>query len=58
MTTLIRLKQVSALTGLPRSTIYHLIQKGQFPKQIKLSERSVAWSLASVESWVAERISA
>jgi len=40
---LIRLKQVQALSGFKRSTIYAYIGKGIFPSQIKLGERCSAW---------------
>jgi prophage regulatory protein len=40
---LIRIKEVQAVSGLKRSTIYAYIEKGIFPSQIKLGERCVAW---------------
>lgn len=40
---LIRIKQVQAISGLKRSTIYAYISKGIFPSQIKLGERCTAW---------------
>ncbi len=40
---IIKLQKVEELTALSRATIYRLIQKGEFPKQIKLSERSSGW---------------
>jgi prophage regulatory protein len=53
---LIRLREVMAKTGLSRSYVYALAQKGQFPKPVKLSERSVAWIEAEVLAWIDERI--
>ena len=40
---LIRIKQVQAISGLKRSTLYAYISKGIFPSQIKLGERCAAW---------------
>jgi prophage regulatory protein len=57
-TRLIRLPEVSRLTGLPPSTIYAMIAKGRFPGAIKLSERSSAWRSDELDSWVEERTKA
>ena len=54
-TQLIRLAEVSKSVGLPRSTIYALIAKGQFPRPIKLSERSSGWRSDELEAWVEAR---
>ena len=54
--TIIRRKQVEARTGLPRSSLYALIQSGQFPTQIYLSDKSVGWIASEVDNWIAQRI--
>jgi prophage regulatory protein len=54
----LRRKQVEALTGLSRSSIYDAIQRGEFPKPIPLLGRTVAWTQSSVDQWIADRISA
>ena len=53
---LIRLREVMTKTGLSRSYVYALAQKGQFPKPVKLSERSSAWIESEVQNWIDERI--
>lgn len=55
---LLRRKQVEALTGLSRSSIYDAIQRGDFPKPIRLLGRTVAWRQSSVDQWIADRIAA
>ena len=40
------------------STIYELEKAGNFPKRFYLTARCVAWNLAEVEAWIAERKSA
>jgi prophage regulatory protein len=40
---LIRLNEVLAMTGLSRSGVYRSIEKQQFPKQVSLGDRAVAW---------------
>lgn len=59
-TPVIFLKQsaVSARTALPKSSLYALIAKGDFPKPVKLTEKAVAWSSAAVDQWIAARIAA
>jgi prophage regulatory protein len=58
MTKLLKLKTVIAVTGVSRSHIYALAQKGQFPKPVKLTERSSAWVASEVEEWIESRIQA
>ncbi|NRP10610.1 MULTISPECIES: AlpA family transcriptional regulator [unclassified Marinobacterium] len=55
-TTLLKLTDVIAATGLSRSYIYHLAKQGAFPKPIKLSERSSAWVQSELEAWIDSRI--
>ncbi len=55
-TTLIRLPEVIARTGLKRSSIYAAVQAGTFPAQIPLGARAVAWNSESIEQWIDEKI--
>lgn len=54
--TLLKLKDVLAITGLSRSYVYALAQQDLFPKPVKLTERSSAWVAAEVEEWIESRI--
>ena len=57
--TLLRLPTVRARTGLGRSTIYRLIDEGQFPRPVQLGGTTlVAWVQSEVDGWIAERIAA
>ena len=51
----IKIATVKELTTLSVSSIYRLMKKGTFPKQIKLAERSSAWLLEEIYSWVEEK---
>lgn len=53
---ILRRKQVEARTGLARSTIYHHIQAGTFPRPIPLGPRAVGWLESDVSNWIAERV--
>jgi prophage regulatory protein len=54
-TVILRLPELRKRIGLGRSSIYALIQRGQFPHPIRLSARAVGWSAAEIEQWIAER---
>ena len=51
-----RLPEVLYTTGLSRSTVYEMIGRSQFPSQISLGGKNVAWLESEVEEWMAERI--
>lgn len=51
----VRMKELSKMLGIGHSTIYRLIHKNKFPKQIKLTERTVVWRLSTINEWVAEK---
>ncbi len=53
---IMRRKQVQAVTGLSRSSIYALIKADRFPKQVKLSARSVGWVQEQVQAFLVARI--
>ncbi|EMP0383314.1 helix-turn-helix transcriptional regulator, partial [Enterobacter hormaechei subsp. xiangfangensis] len=42
--------------GLSRSTIYDLISREAFPKQISLGGKNVAWAQSEITGWMADRI--
>ncbi|MEZ0468258.1 helix-turn-helix transcriptional regulator [Phaeobacter sp. SYSU ZJ3003] len=56
MPKLIKLHETMAQSGLSRSQLYALAQRGEFPKPVKLSERSSAWVAAEVQDWIDARI--
>ena len=49
---LIKLTAVKEITTFSAATIYRLISQGEFPKQIKLAERSSGWLLEEVYNWI------
>jgi predicted DNA-binding transcriptional regulator AlpA len=51
---LLRLKDVCALTGLKKSSIYKLIAEDRFPRQVRSPFSRVAyWDSDAVANWVA-----
>ena len=53
---ILRLKDVTAKTGLSRSTIYDLLSAGKFPKPIKLSQRCIGFLESDIDNWLSEKI--
>lgn len=63
--TLIRVKQVMAITGIGRATVYKLMNQPDsgFPQAVKLTNSTargapVAWVLSEVQAWARSRIEA
>ncbi|MCJ2366582.1 helix-turn-helix transcriptional regulator [Aeromonas dhakensis] len=58
---IIRIKELSQLIGLSRSTIYDRLNPKSkrfdpsFPRPIKLGLASVGWNLCEVMAWIASR---
>lgn len=55
---MLRLRQVTNMIGLGKTTIYARIKEGTFPAPISLGGRAVAWIESEVVAWVAARITA
>ncbi|NRN30662.1 helix-turn-helix transcriptional regulator [Photorhabdus heterorhabditis] len=53
---LIRLPEVQRKTGYSKAWIYKLISNGEFPKQVRLGSRSVAFIESEIGYWIAQRI--
>ncbi len=48
----LRIKQVLDKTGLSRTHTYRLIQRGDHPKPIQLSERVFVFNEAEIDAWL------
>jgi prophage regulatory protein len=55
---ILRFPQVIKITGLPRSTIYAKLADDNFPRPIKLGERSVGWIEEEIQNWINQQIEA
>ncbi|CAP43224.1 helix-turn-helix transcriptional regulator [Bordetella petrii] len=55
---ILRITDVTRITGLSRPAIYYNVKRGLFPRQIQLGPRSVGWLASDVEAWFQSRISA
>ena len=52
---LLRVSAVMARCAISRSQVYRLLDLGQFPKPVKISERSVRWRSDEVQDWIEQR---
>ena len=55
---ILRLPEVTACTGLCRSSIYNRISEGRFPPSISLGGRAVGWIEAEIQEWLEDQIQA
>ena len=55
MDSILRLPAVSARTSLSRSTIYDRMARGDFPKPIKLTPKSIGWRASDIDQWIESR---
>ena len=51
-----RLPEVVAVCGLPASSIYDRMRRGDFPKPVPLAGKSVAWLSSEIRQWMQSRI--
>lgn len=54
-TILINRKTLHSMIPLSERTIFNMEQRGDFPRRIALTSRSVAWNLAEIEQWIKKR---
>ena len=55
ITTLRRRPWVQEVTSLSRSAIYDLMDRGEFPRPVRIGRRAVAWPESAVLDWLANR---
>lgn len=53
---IMRLPEVIHTTGYKRSSIYHLMKDGRFPRARSLGARAVGWDSSEVHAWVDSRL--
>ena len=49
---IVRMDEVSKLTGLARATIYKKVKDGSFPPPIRLGARAVGWRMSDIVTWL------
>ena len=49
---LMRRSQVEEIAGLSRSSIYRRMQKGEFPRPVKIGSTAVRWKESDIFAWL------
>ena len=52
---LLRRRQVEEITGMSRSSIYRLMQDGEFPRPVKVGCAAVRWRESDITGWLESR---
>ena len=52
---LVRVKDVLQITGMSRSTIWRLVNSGDFPQPFRLGPRMNAWHEREIHDWIKSR---
>jgi prophage regulatory protein len=54
MSNFLRIVDVMKKTGIAKSTIWLWVNKGRFPKPIKLSPRITVWENEKINEWMSQ----
>ena len=52
---LLRRRQVEKITGMSRSSIYRLMQDGEFPRPVGIGPAAVRWKASDITAWMESR---
>ena len=52
---LMRRREVERIAGLSRSSIYRLMQEGEFPKPVRVGPAAVRWRASDITAWIESR---
>ena len=52
---LLSFRDLKARCTLSRSTVWRYVQRGEFPKPIKVTDRRIAWRESDVTRWLDKR---
>jgi prophage regulatory protein len=53
---ILRLKAVLERRDPSRSTLYRKIERGTFPRQVRISERCIGWRERDLEHWLRDPV--
>ncbi|MBI1891719.1 MAG: AlpA family phage regulatory protein [Burkholderiales bacterium] len=52
---ILKIKDVVAIVGYSRSSIYRLVKICQFPPPVRLGAHAIGWRSDSIQSWIDSR---
>lgn len=54
----LKMPDVEKRTGLTRFTIYRMIKRNEFPRQVQISPMRVVWIAEEIDEWFQKRLDA
>lgn len=51
----LRRTEVEEITGLSRTSIYRMMDAGEFPRPVRITRKAVRWPSSVIEKWLAGR---
>lgn len=52
---LLRRREVEKITGMSRSSIYRLMNEGEFPRPVRVGPAAVRWKASYIMAWIESR---
>ena len=52
---LLRRQEVERIVGLSRSSVYRMMQSGDFPRSVRISPGAVKWRASDIKAWLETR---
>ena len=52
---LLRRRDVERMTSMSRSSIYRLMQEGEFPRPVRVGPATVRWKASDIMNWMESR---
>ena len=52
---ILRVHDVTRVTGLSRTTLWRLERRGEFPRRLRLSQNSCGWLAKEIDDWLLSR---
>jgi len=49
---LLKMREVLALVGMSRASVYRKLDEGTFPRPVKLGQRAIAWREDTISDWI------
>lgn len=50
-----RRPEVEAITGLSTTSIYRMMERGDFPRPVRLGKKAVGWPESKITEWLESR---
>ena len=48
---ILRMPELTRLTGLSKATIYRMVAEGTFPRPVQLGKQAVGWRASAIQRW-------